>query len=292
MNTANLVRLLCLSAIWGASFPFMRICAPVLGPGLLALSRIALGALFLWGVARWQRKPLGLAAHWRHFVFLGFINTALPFVLIGVAAKVIPTALLAILNATAPTWATLIGTAMTGTRLAPRTLLGLACGVVGVALIAGVESLHLPAGAGLAILASLGAACCYGIASVYARTARAVEPVANASGSMWAATLFALPMAFAAPLPAAVPEWHVLAIVAALGVLCSGLAYLLYFRLVAEVGAASALTVTFLVPVFGTVWGVMFLGEAVGWHTVAGSGLVLAGTGLVTGFTLPINRSA
>ncbi|WP_028311240.1 DMT family transporter [Derxia gummosa] len=287
MNTASLLRLLCLSAIWGASFPLMRHGVPALGAGWMSFCRIGLGALFLCAVAWRLGRALDWRAHWRHYLFLGLFNTALPFVLIGVAARTLPSSMLAILNATAPTWATLIGAAMAGGGLAPTRLAGLGCGVLGVTLIAGVESLHLPAGAPLAIAASLGAALSYGVSSVYAKSARAVEPVANASGSLWAATAFALLMALSAPLPAALPGPTVLAGVLALGVLCSGLAYLLYFRLVADVGAASALTVTFLVPVFGMLWGVVFLGERIGWHTVAGSGLVLVGTGLVTGFRLP-----
>ena len=111
----------------------------------------------------------------------------------------------------------------------------------------------------------------------------AVEPFANAQGSMWAATLLMVPVVPFFPAQAMPGPGIVIAVIA-LGVVCSGVAYLLYFRLVVELGATSALTVTFLIPVFGVFWGFIFLDEAVGWHTLAGSLLVIAGTMLVTGF--------
>jgi drug/metabolite transporter (DMT)-like permease len=103
---------------------------------------------------------------------------------------------------------------------------------------------------------------------------------------MWASTLLVLPLALSLP-PPSVPGLGVVAAVLALGILCTGIAYLMYFRLVSEVGPTSALTVTFLIPVFGVLWGVLFLGERVGWNTFVGAAVVLVGTALVTGFGLP-----
>jgi drug/metabolite transporter (DMT)-like permease len=112
-----------------------------------------------------------------------------------------------------------------------------------------------------------------------------VDAFANAHGSMWAATLLIAPAVPFAPATAS-PTLAIGLAVLALGVLCSGIAYLLYFRLVADLGAASALTVTFLIPVFGVLWGHLFLGEAIGWNTWVGAAIVIAGTALVTGFRL------
>ena len=286
MTPASLARLILLSAIWGASFLFMRIGVPVLGPTLLIFARVGLAALFLLLVAIYLGKTLNGRQHWRHFLILGFFNSALPFLLFAFAAQTASASLLSILNATAPIWAAVIGAVWTRTRLARQAQAGLFLGIAGVAMLAGVESLSLPAGGGAAILAGLGAALCYGIASIYARTARAADPLANAHGSMWAATLLLLPpLCFTAP-PEALPGVEVALATIALGVLCSGVAYLLYFRLVAELGAASALTVTYLIPVFGILWGVLFLDERVGWHTLAGSVTILTGTALVTGFSV------
>lgn len=285
MNNASLLRLLSLSAIWGASFLFLRIGTPALGPALLVFLRVLLAAAFLLAVGAGLRKSLNAGAHWRHYLVLGLFNSALPFLLFAYAAQTVSASLLSILNATAPIWGAAIGAVWLRKALGARALLGLACGVFGVVVLAGVEASLLPPGASLAIAAALAAAFSYGIATTYAKSASAVEPFANAHGSMWAATLLLAPALFFVPLPEAVPTPGVIGMVVALGVLCSGVAYLLYFRLIADVGATSALTVTFLIPVFGVLWGYLFLNEPVGWHTLLGAALVLFGTGLATGFS-------
>jgi len=163
-------------------------------------------------------------------------------------------------------------------------------GTAGVAVLFGFDDVATRPGAALAVAAALAAALCYSIASLYAKSAKSVEPFANAHGTMWAATLFVLPALPFFPAPAT-PTPGVWAAVLALGVVCSGIAYLIYFKLIEEVGPTSALTVTFLNPVFGILWGALFLGEAVGWHTLAGSGIVLVGTALVTGFVPRFGRA-
>jgi drug/metabolite transporter (DMT)-like permease len=286
MTIANLSRLLLLSAIWGASFLFMRIGAPVLGPSLLIFARVGLAALFLLMMAFHLRKSLAAPRYWKHYLMLGLFNSALPFLLFAYAAQTVSASMLSILNATAPIWAAAIGTVRFKSRPSSRALFGMLLGVAGVGLLAGVETVTLPAGGALAIGAGLAAAFSYGIATTYTKTAQSVEPFANAHGSMWAATLILLPLALQAPALATLPAPHVIFSVAALGIVCSGVAYLLYFRLIADIGAAPALTVTFLIPVFGILWGALFLGERVGWHTLAGSLTVLTGTALVTGFSI------
>lgn len=286
MNNASIVRLLLLSAIWGASFLFMRIGAPVLGPSLLIFARVGLAALFLLLVGFYVRKSLEVPRHWRHYLVLGLFNSALPFLLFAFAAKTLTASLLSILNATAPIWAAAIGAICLRSRLTPKMLSGMLLGVVGVGLLAGVETLALPDDGMLAVAAALGAAFSYGIATTYAKTAKVVEPFANAHGSMWAATLILAPLALHAPQMPAMLPLHVTLSVVSLGVVCSGIAYLLYFRLLSDVGAVRALTVTFLIPVFGILWGSLFLGEHVGWHTLIGSLTVLTGTAWVTGFSL------
>jgi drug/metabolite transporter (DMT)-like permease len=164
-------------------------------------------------------------------------------------------------------------------------LAGLAIGFVGVAITAGVDTFTLPGG-GLAVAACLGATLSYGIATAYTKHAAGGDAFASAHGSMWGAALLVLPLALAFPAPA-VPGPGVIAAVLALGIACTGVAYLLYFRLVNEVGPTSALTVTFLIPLFGVLWGVLFLGETVGWNTFVGAAVVMVGTALVTGFGLP-----
>ena len=284
MTAASLARLLILSAIWGGSFLLIRIGAPALGPVPLMEARVLLAALFLAAVALLLSRPLAWRAHWRHYLFVGFFNSALPFLLFGYAALTLSAAMLSILNATSPLWGALIAAAWQRAPLGRRTLAGLALGIAGVGLLVGFDRIALQPGAGIAIAASLMAALCYAVASTYAKTARTVEPFANAHGSMWAASLLMVPALLAFP-PVAVPAAGIVALVAALGIICSGVAYLLYFRLIEDIGAAPALTVTFLIPLFGTFFGWLVLDEAVGWHTLAGGAVVIAGTALVTGFS-------
>ena len=284
MTIASLVRLIALSAIWGASFLFMRMGAPVLGPVRLIEWRVGLAAIFLLGVGWLLKRGLEVRDHWKHYLVLGLFNSALPFLLFAFAARTLSASLLSILNATAPIWGAVIGAAWTRTALTGRASLGLGLGVAGVAFLVGFDPSALREGAPVAIGLGLGGAFSYGIATNYAKAAKKVEPFANAHGSMWAATFLiapALPFFPSAPMPTATVE---LAVVA-LGVVCSGIAYLLYFRLVADIGAAPALTVTFLVPVFGILWGHLLLGEPVGWNTLGGACVVILGTALVTGFS-------
>ena len=284
MTSASLARLLLLSAIWGASFLFIRIGSPALGPAALMEARVLLAALFLAAVARLMRRKLSWRAHWRHYLVLGLFNSALPFLLFGYAALTLSAAMLSILNATSPLWGALIAAALGRAPLGRRELAGLTLGVAGVALLVGFDRIAVQPGARLAVAASLAAALCYAVASNYAKSSKSVEPFANAHGSMWAASLLIAPALLAFP-PAAPPTAGIVTVVAALGVVCSGVAYLLYFRLIDDIGAAPALTVTFLIPLFGTVFGWIFLGEQVGWHTLAGGAVVIAGTALVTGFS-------
>jgi drug/metabolite transporter (DMT)-like permease len=293
MNTANLIRLVSLAAIWGGSFLFMRISAPVLGPAVLIEFRVLLAALFLLLVGLVLKKraaPLNLREHWKHYLILGFFNSALPFLLFAYGARTLSASVLSVLNATAPMWGAIIGAVWGRQPIKATTLAGLVLGTAGVALLVGFDSMTAKPGAAIAVVAALAAAFCYGVASTYARSAKSVAPFANAHGSMWASALLVLPaLAF---FPASgQPSIGVMASVVALGVLCSGIAYLLYFRLIDEIGPTSALTVTFLNPVFGILWGALFLGEVVGWYTVVGAAIVLTGTALVTGFVPRFGRA-
>lgn len=283
MSTANLLRLILLAAIWGGSFLFMRIAAPVLGPAVLIEYRVLFAALFLAAIALLMKKPLDLRANWKHYLVLGLFNSALPFLLFAFAARTLSASVLSVLNATAPIWGALIGAVWQRQMVSARVMLGLLLGMGGVALLVGFDHVSARDGAGLAIAAALFAAFNYGIASTYAKSSKAVEPFANAHGSMWAAALLTLPALAVFPAPGEATV-GIMGAAIALGVLCSGIAYLLYYRLVRDVGPTSALTVTFLSPLFGILWGTLFLGELIGWYTVAGSALTIAGTALVTGF--------
>ena len=283
MSTANLLRLFLLAAIWGGSFMFMRIAAPVLGPAVLIQYRVLFAAVFLGAIALLLKKPLHWRAHWKHYLVLGLFNSALPFLLFAFAARTLSASVLAVLNATTPIWGALIGAVWSRHMVSARVVVGLLLGVSGVALLVGFDHVSALPGAGLAIAAVLSASFCYGIASTYTRSAVSVEPFANAHGSMWASTLLVIPALAFFPSPGQATV-GIMAAALALGVVCSGIAYLLYFRLIQDVGATSALTVTFISPLFGILWGTLFLHEVVGWYTFAGAAIVILGTALVTGF--------
>ncbi|WP_313952643.1 DMT family transporter [Accumulibacter sp.] len=292
MDTASIIRLFCLAAIWGASFLFMRVSVPAFGPVALIMFRVGIAAVFLWLASRWLKRPLELRRTWKHFLTVGLLNSALPFLLFAYAALSLPASLLAILNATSPLFGAVIGALWLRTPLTGAVALGLGCGLAGVSVLVGKNIALANAGEWMAIAAGLLAPLSYSIASIYAKARPGVAtPFDNAHGSMWMASLVVLPLFFLAPvrhLPDA-GDW---AAVSLLGVVCTGAAYLLYFRLIDDVGPTRALSVTFLIPVFGVLWGAVFLDEAVGWHTLFGGALILTGIALTTGVLERLRQAA
>lgn len=283
MKATDLIRLFVLAAIWGGSFLFTRISAPVLGPVILIECRLGLAMLFLFGVSRVLRRPLHARQHWRHYLTLGVINNAIPFLLFAYAAQTLSAADMAILNSTSPIWGGVIGAVWKRHSLGPRSMLGMLLGITGVALVVGLDRFNLPANATTAVAACLTASFCYGTATNYARTAKQVDSFSNAHGSLWAATLFVTPAVPFASVHSS-PGYGVVLAVLAVGLLCTGIAMLIYFRLIRDIGATSALTVTFLIPVFGILWGHLFLHEVVTRGMLIGTAVVLLGTALTTGF--------
>jgi drug/metabolite transporter (DMT)-like permease len=282
MDAASLIRLFLLAAIWGGSFLFMRVGVSVFGPGPLIAWRILIAAIVLWLAGLWLRKRLELHRLWKHFLFIGLFNSALPFLLFAYAAQSLSASLLAILNATSPLFGAVIARLYLRTPLDRFVMLGLLCGLGGVAVLVG-NGISLTSGGGTAIVAGLMAPCCYGLSSTYTKAhPSSATAFDNAHGSMWMAALIVLPLLIFLPTqkqPLA-EDW---AVVLALGILCTGIAYLLYFRLIQDLGPTRALSVTFLIPVFGVLWGVLFLDERIGWDTTAGGLLVLTGIALTNG---------
>ncbi|TNF19105.1 MAG: DMT family transporter, partial [Vibrionaceae bacterium] len=221
---------------------------------------------------------------WQHFMILGLFNSALPFLLFAYAAQTLNVSTLSILNSTAPIWGAVIGYVWHKTPLSPKAIAGLLIGVAGVSVIVGLDHSLIGTDAGLPIVAATMAAFCYGIATNYTKNAPAISSFDNSHGSMWAASLWVLPLLPFIPMREAPTGTEVLSVLA-LGIICTGLAYLLYFRLVKEIGPSPTLSVTFLIPVFGILWGYLVLGETIGLNTVLGTALVLAGTMMVTNFS-------
>lgn len=279
----NILSLFTLAALWGGSFLFVRIAANPLGPAVLIETRVAFAALTLLVVSFFLKKSLHFMSNIKHFLILGLFNSALPFLLFAYSAQILNVSTLAILNSTAPIWGAIIGAVWTRTWLTKEVVFGLVLGMVGVSVLVGWEAINVGDEAIIPMISALMGAFSYGVATNYAKNAPSVEPFNNAHGSMWASVILVLPLVPFMPVREVVSVDIVFAVFA-LGAVCTGLAYLLYFRLINELGASSALSVTFLIPAFGILWGYLFLGETVGINAIIGTVLVVTGTMFVTGF--------
>lgn len=295
MKASDLVELIALAAIWGASFLFMRMGAAEFGPLTMTMLRVGGATLLLLPLLAWHRQADILRSHWRAIAVVGVVNSAVPFTLYTVAALGINAGLSAIFNATAPLWGALIAALWLHERLSLWRALGLAIGFAGVLVLAWDKASIDPGehgvSTGMALLACLGATFCYGLgANITQRWLRGVPPLAVAAGSQAAASLVLLVpglWTWPARAPSGTAWWAV----TGLALLCTGVAYLLYFRLIANLGPARAISVTYLLPVFGVLWGALFLGEAVTAMMGLGGVIILAGTALATGLVSPARRS-
>jgi len=292
VRAQDVARLICLAALWGGSFAFIRVAVPALGPIWLAECRVALAFAALFAVALVRRDLPPFAAHWRTYVAVGTINSALPFALFSFAELFISASNAAILNATSPFFGAIVAASWLREPLGARRLTGMALGLAGVVLLVGWQADPLSATVMVAALACLAAALCYGVASVCAKVRMAGIPSFAVAiySQLGAAIVLAPALPFVPPPGALTPL--VAANVLALALASTAIAYLLYFRLIADVGPARALTVTFLIPLFGVLWGVLFLGEPVAIGMLSGGALILAGTWLALRTARPAPRTA
>ena len=287
MRLRDAAELFSLAAVWGGSFLFMRLGGAEFGPVAVAALRVAGASLLLVPLLAARGHGAELRRHWRAIFVVGVINSALPFLCFAYALLSITAGLSAIFNATAPLFGAFIAWLWLNERLTRLRVAGLAIGFVGVVALAwsnvnGAASFK-PGGSGFAVLACLAGAALYGLAANYTRQRLAgVAPLAVAAGSQVAATVV---LAVPAVLwwPAVAPSAHAWAAMAVLALACTGLAYLMFFRLIAHLGASQAIAVTYLIPLFAMLWGVLFMDEAVTTTMLAGGAVILLGTALATG---------
>ena len=282
MSTADYARLVVLAAIWGASFIFQRVASPELGAALVAEGRLLIAGMVL---ALWFRL-IGFDPQWRRhlkqYIAIGLVNMALPSLLYAFAMMHIPAALAAFLNSTSPMFGALFAALFLGERLTARKGLGCAAGACGVALIAQPAGFASTPMFAASIAACLAACVCYGFTGVVVRRYAAETPSRGiAVGSQLAGAAMLLPLLPFSPPPAEPTALGVGSLIA-LALLGNALGMVLYFRLIADVGATRALTVTYLMPLFAVLWGMLFLGESLSASALAGGVLILAGTVLVT----------
>ncbi len=290
MKPFDLTELTLLAAIWGASFLFMRLGAHEFGPIVLAALRVIGASLLLLPLLSLREGLTGLRREWRLLLVLGLLNSALPFVLFSYAALSITAGLSSILNATTPLWGALVAWVWLSQRLSPLRLVGLALGFAGVLFLVWDKARFTPGGSGWAIIACLAATLCYGIAANFTKQRLShISPLTVATGSQVSAgVILVVPASLL--WPAALPGLQAWVSVVLLAVLCSGVAYILYFRLMSRVGPTNTMAVTFLLPVFAVVWGYLFLGEVFTLQMALGCAVILMGTALALGLVGPSER--
>jgi drug/metabolite transporter (DMT)-like permease len=257
----------------------------------MAGMRVLGASAFLLPILLWRREAGALRQHWRPILLVGLTNSALPFLCYGAAALAITGGLSSVFNATTPLWGALIAWLWLGDQPTRHKLAGLAIGFAGVLWLAWDKASFKAGEAvispGMAVLACLAATAMYGFSGCYTRRYLVGVPsMVLACGSQLAASLLLVPLAIW-QWPTTLPEPTAWAAVMALAVVCTGVAYVIYFRLIARTGAANAMSVTFLIPAFAVLWGWMFLDEAVNATMVGACGVILVGTGLVTGMIKP-----
>ena len=281
MTFRSALLLLALSAIWGSSFIFMRHLSPILGPVMTAdmrvlIAGIALAAFFaaIGFKPEWRKN-------WKHFLVLGMVNSGIPFLLYSFAALYLPGSLEAILNSTAPLFGAVFSAIWLAERLTLRKAAGLVLGIAGVVLVSSMDTFERTPMGFLAVGACLLAPACYALSGIYVKKrASAVKPMAVAGGSQLAAGLVLLPLVFVFP-PLRPVTLEIGALTAAFALFCSAVAYLIYYRLISDIGPTRALTVTFLIPVFAMAWGALFLAETITMARIVGAVVILGGTALI-----------
>ena len=297
MRRSDAGRLVALSAIWGSSFIFIRVVAPVLGPVLTVTTRVLIGGAVLVAYCRIIGLDAEVSRHWRQYAVIGIVNSTLPFMLFAFAALHLPASYSVILNSTAPLFTALLAVPLLHERLTLVKVTGLVVGAAGVALVSRAGPVVPDLWFWIAVAACLGATTCYALSSIYMkRYAAGAKPLAIAGWSQMFAALAMMPFVpFASP-DTALFTPLIAANVLMLALFCSSIAYVLYYRLIADLGPTRALTMAFLMPAFGMLWGALFLGEPITLPMIAGCALIIGGATAVLrparGGPAPVMRDA
>jgi drug/metabolite transporter (DMT)-like permease len=293
VRPAHVAQLVLLSCLWGGAYLFMRASAPAFGALPMIFLRMALASLLvLLPLTAWRGGFPALRRHWREVTVFGVAFTAVPFVGLGWAALSISAGTMAVLQSSAPVFAAIVAALWLREPIGPSRALGLVVGLAGVALLVW-DTIGVRESAGLAIVATLAVTVLWGVSSNWARVRLAgVDALTLTTGSLGTAAIVLAPFAWAT-WPAHDPGAKAWAEVAFLGIASSGLGFLLYFRLLGQIGAVRATSVTFLNPVVAMGSAALYLGEPITARMVAGGAVILAGTALTLGLvSLPRPRAA
>ena len=289
MNRADWMLLLSLALIWGSAFFFIGVAVRHVAPLTYVWLRLTIAAAGLWTYLKLSRRAADLPREvWGSIIILAVLNNALPFALFGWGQTHIASGLASILNATTPIWGVLVAHVFTDDeRLNPRKLAGLLLGFGGVATMIGPTLLSDVGSAALAQLACVAASLSYALAAVWARRfkRKGVSPLAVTTGQLSAGALIMLPLAMIVDRPwtHALPSAGAWGAIAALALVCTAFAYVLYFKLIDSAGATNALLVTLIVPPVAILLGAMFLGEQLAFQDFAGLALIAVGLAAIDG---------
>lgn len=277
------MELIALSAVWGASFLFMRTTSDDFGPIVLIALRTGIAALVLLPFLITKKLLPIVKQNWWPIFFVAVTNTAIPFCLFSYSTLYLGAGYASVLNATAPMFGAIVGYLWLKDNLSYLATLGLLLGFGGVLVLSSSQISGAVSSEWLPIIATLGATFLYGVAACYAKQyLYGVNPLAVAGGSQCFAVLCLAPVSLFV-LPASMPDMNSWLQVLVLGVVCTAAAYIMYFRLIANIGASKAITVAYLIPVFGVLWGMLFLDETMTLNMWLGAALVLLGVSLTTG---------
>jgi drug/metabolite transporter (DMT)-like permease len=284
MRRVDVIDLLLLAAIWGSSFLFIRLSVSDFGPIALSGMRTLIAGVTLLPILFLSKKIAVIRTYWRSIIIVGLFNSALPFIFFNFATMTLPAGTMSIINALTPLWGAAIAWVWLKDKLPPLRMLGLMVGFAGILVLVWDKLSFNDTASIYAVIAGVAAPIFYGIAASYTKKyLMDADPIATAAGSLVAAGLMLLPFTLYT-WPSTSISGGAWAALLGLGLLCTAVAYVLYYRLLIRVGPPRAMTVTFLIPVFGVFWGWLFLGESITLRIVMGGGVILLGTALATGF--------
>ena len=284
MNGRQFTQLVLLSAVWGGSFPLIRVAVPAFGPIAMACLRCALAALVLSAIMRWTRQAWPARAHWRSLTGLGILTLVVPFILYNWAGLVLPAGYSAVLNATAPMFGVLAGVMWAQERFTPSKGVGCVLGFLGVTLLLGLGPVNPDLDVVLAALACVAAAGCYGFGAIFMKRATLAHHALPASALVHLTSALVLVPAAVATAPSQAVGMPALLALLVLGAFTSGFTYWISMRLMREIPASASTSSAFLIPLFGVSWGALFLDEPLTPGLLPGVLLILIASALLTGF--------
>ena len=278
----DLIELLILSALWGSSFLFLRIASPEFGPVFLIEIRVASGLVVLFPICFLMGKLGELISHWKMIFIVGLSNMAIPFCFFAYSALNMGAGVLSLMNATVPFFTAIIAFVFFRQGMNRLALVGLLVGFFGVVVLVFDPSESSEVTSQLAILSALFACVLYGAAlNLVAHKLRGVSGISITTGGLLFSAIVLLPLAIIQR-PEIMPQGQVWLSVLALGIICTGFGFLLFYRLISRIGSQRAIMTTYLIPLFSILWGSLFLEESITLFMIFGGMLVLMGVGMTT----------